>query len=201
MAPTLGQGFPNKWMRNGLFSKWMWNWFSKAQRIFLSLISFLCRVGRMDSSRSARSTDATSRLFSPSRCRPWSTRARPRPPSGWWPSSSSSWSSSPSSLSWLCLSRFRLACRGRDSSTAYLPVTVFIQDINDNPPIFQNPGSSTLSYNYYTNIFILILSGKHLFGICCFDMGIDCKGGNFLSPHLPVWQKRGGSKSIWAMPI
>ena len=38
------------------------------------------------------------------------------------------------------LSRFRLACRGRDSSTAYLPVTVFIQDINDNPPIFQSKG-------------------------------------------------------------
>ena len=27
------------------------------------------------------------------------------------------------------LVRFRLACRGRDSSTSYLPVTVFIQDI------------------------------------------------------------------------
>ena len=39
------------------------------------------------------------------------------------------------------LFRFRLACHGRDSSTSYLPVTVFIQDINDNPPVFQSQGS------------------------------------------------------------
>ena len=36
--------------------------------------------------------------------------------------------------------RFRLACHGRDSTTSYLPVTVFIQDINDNPPVFQSQG-------------------------------------------------------------
>ena len=40
----------------------------------------------------------------------------------------------------MLLPRFRLACRGRDSTTAYLPVTAFIQDINDNPPVFQSPG-------------------------------------------------------------
>ena len=39
------------------------------------------------------------------------------------------------------LFRFRLACHGRDSSASYLPVTVFIQDINDNPPVFQSQGS------------------------------------------------------------
>ena len=46
-------------------------------------------------------------------------------------------------------SRFRLACRGRDSSTAYLPVTVFIQDINDNPPIFQSKGFKSRSMNTF----------------------------------------------------
>ena len=33
-----------------------------------------------------------------------------------------------------------MACHGRDSSTSYLPVTVFVQDINDNPPVFQSQG-------------------------------------------------------------
>ena len=56
--------------------------FSKVQTISLSLIYSLSRVGRMDFSRSARSTDGTWRLFLPSPCRPWSTRARPRRPSG-----------------------------------------------------------------------------------------------------------------------
>ena len=125
--------------------------FSKVQMISSSLIYSLSRVGRMDFSHFARLTDETWRLFSPSPCRPWSTRARPRPPSGGRPHP-------PLPPSCLSFSRFRLACRGRDSSTAYLPVTVFIQDINDNPPIFQNPGSPTLSYNKYTIFFILILS-------------------------------------------
>ena len=40
----------------------------------------------------------------------------------------------------IVLTRFRLACHGRDSSTSYLPVTVFVQDINDNPPVFQSQG-------------------------------------------------------------
>ena len=41
---------------------------------------------------------------------------------------------------YLFVCRFRLACHGRDSTTSYLPVTVFIQDINDNPPVFQSQG-------------------------------------------------------------
>ena len=40
----------------------------------------------------------------------------------------------------IVLTRFRLACHGRDSTTSYLPVTVFVQDINDNPPVFQSQG-------------------------------------------------------------
>ncbi len=40
--------------------------------------------------------------------------------------------------------RFRLACRGRNDETTYLPVTVYIQDINDNAPVFQSEGRVTL---------------------------------------------------------
>ena len=34
--------------------------------------------------------------------------------------------------------QFRLACRGRDGETDYLPVTVYITDVNDNRPEFVN---------------------------------------------------------------
>ena len=133
--------------------------FSKVQKIIFSL----SRVGRMDFSRSARSTDGTWRLFLPSLCRPSSTRARPPLPSGWEPSDTSDSILNDDDSPYSFSSRFRLACRGRDSSTAYLPVTVFIQDINDNPPIFQSSGLSTLfntfqsSYSSVLDAIIIVL--------------------------------------------
>ena len=52
---------------------------------------------------------------------------------------------------------------------------------------------------------------KSLFQMCCFHMGIFRKGGgvkacqdglgHFFFPHLPVWQRGGSSKAIWAMTI
>ena len=126
--------------------------FSKVQMIIFSL----SRVGRMDFSRSARSTDGTWRLFLPSLCRPSSTRARPPLPSG---SDTSDSIINDDDDSYSFSSRFRLACRGRDSSTAYLPVTVFIQDINDNPPIFQSSGLSTL-FNTFQSSYSSVLDAS-----------------------------------------
>ncbi len=34
--------------------------------------------------------------------------------------------------------QFRMACRGREGETDYLPVTVYITDVNDNRPEFVN---------------------------------------------------------------
>ena len=42
--------------------------------------------------------------------------------------------------------RFRLACRGRNDETTYLPVTVYVQDINDNAPVFQSEGKIYISF-------------------------------------------------------
>ena len=38
--------------------------------------------------------------------------------------------------------RFRLACRGRDQETSYLPVAVYVEDINDHKPEFQAEGEA-----------------------------------------------------------
>ena len=42
------------------------------------------------------------------------------------------------SVSWHTWLWFRLACRGTDGTTNYLPITVSIEDVNDNTPEFIN---------------------------------------------------------------
>ena len=41
-------------------------------------------------------------------------------------------------VSWHTWMWFRLACRGTDGTTNYLPITVSIEDVNDNTPEFIN---------------------------------------------------------------
>ena len=74
--------------------------------------------------------------------------------------------------------RFRLACHGRDSTTSYLPVTVFIQDINDNPPVFQSQG--------LYNCTAASLSSA-LGGCCCYNVVIHL---TFTTVGLRPWNLR-----------
>ena len=143
-APTPGQPFLHKWMRNGLSPQMNVKLISPKYKWFPSPSSIL-------------SPESDGWIFHVPRDRPTGrggcscqVLADPGRPELAHDGHQVDQANPPMPPSCSSLSRFRLACRGRDSSTAYLPVTVFIQDINDNPPIFQSKGFISTSIKHFS---------------------------------------------------